>query len=496
MRRIRRGTKFIVAVLALLAAVAALRLGLFDLRLYRANLKELKTDLTSWSVGGKDERALIIAPHCDDETLGCGGVIGKLVKEGAQVRVVLVTNGDGYHEIVRRIRLAGPKGYVRFGLQRQKETLAALRTLGLPDSCVTFLGYPDRGVAGMWLTYRTPDNLFRSRYTRRSHSPYPNSFRPNAPYCGEALLADLKAIIKSYRPTTIYYPHPSDQHSDHWAVYCFVTEALYEMGLRDKVRTSLYIVHRGDWPTPKGLHPTLPLRPPAFLSGIGMRWFESGLSEAEIAQKLKAISMYRTQMPFLGEFLRSFSRTNELFGEYESATIPRFDASENESEVRACEQAPPSVVDPVGDSLRVDVGRAGDIRFLRCYYDETDFHARIELAHPHSRRMSYGVQLYCLPNGSARRMIATYSSGGKVRGASQAQRSGNTVDFTIPLSHLGDWTAILACADSSMDSRKVDRTAWRLLLRESDSATSRPSHPAAARLPARRTQASPARKSS
>ncbi|MCX6374781.1 MAG: hypothetical protein NTU88_01860, partial [Armatimonadetes bacterium] len=290
-------------------------------------------------------------------------------------------------------------------------------------------------------------------------------------------------------------PHTSDQHSDHWAVFCFVTEALYEMDLRDKVRTSLYIVHRGDWPTPKGLHPTLRLRPPAFLSGIGMRWFESGLSKAEIAEKLKAISMYRTQMPFLGDFLRSFDRSNELFGAYASNTISRFDAAESEGEDRMWERVSPCIVDPVGDSLRVDVGRAGDIRFLRCYYDETDFHARIELAHPYSRRMNYGVQLYGLPNGSAGRMIATFSSGGKVRGASQARRGGNTVDFTIPLSRLGNWTAILACADSSMESRKVDRTAWRLLLKETDSAASRPSHPAAERLLARRTQASPARKS-
>jgi hypothetical protein len=226
-----------------------------------------------------------------------------------------------------------------------------------------------------------------------------------------------------------------------------------------------------------------------------MRWFESGLSKAEIAEKLKAISMYRTQMPFLGDFLRSFDRSNELFGAYASATISRFDATESEGEDRAWEWVSPCIVDPVGDSLRVDVGRAGDIRFLRCYYDETDFHARIELAHPYSRRMSYGVQLYGLPDGSAGRVIATYSSGGKVRGASQARRVGNTVDFTIPLSRLGNWTAILACADSSMESRKVDRTAWRLLVKEEETAKSRPSPQVAARPQVRRTQASPARKS-
>ena len=46
------------------------------------------------------ERLLVIAPHPDDETLGAGGLIQRVLERGGTVRVVLVTAGDGYVEAV------------------------------------------------------------------------------------------------------------------------------------------------------------------------------------------------------------------------------------------------------------------------------------------------------------------------------------------------------------------------------------------------------------
>ena len=43
---------------------------------------------------------MIIAPHADDEVLGCGGVINKFSKEGHRVIVLVATNahvGAGLH---------------------------------------------------------------------------------------------------------------------------------------------------------------------------------------------------------------------------------------------------------------------------------------------------------------------------------------------------------------------------------------------------------------
>ena len=491
LKSLPRCVKYVVAAVFVLLVGAGNWLGISTFRIYKANLGELKTDLSQWYDGGKNERILVIAPHCDDETLSCGGVISRAVRDGAKVKVVMVTNGDGYYEVVRRLGLAGAKSYIGFGLKRQKESRAALRLLGVRDDDAIFLGYPDRGTVAMWLSNWSPDKPFRSRYTRCSRSPYADCFRPGTPYCGTALLSDLMDIIGSYRPTTIYYPHPSDQHSDHWAVHCFVTQALYELGMLDKVRTGLYLVHRGDWPIPQGLHPTLPMRPPAALTDIGTRWYESRLSRAEIAQKLKAVQMYRSQLAILGDFLRSFDRKSELFGSYRSGTIVRangrFDAGDE-----AWARVPPCITDPVGDSLRVDVGRGGDIRFLRCCYDDKRLYARIELAHPHSRRMSYGIQVCGLPDAAAGRLTASISGRGRVTNGARAVRSGDTIDFAVPLYKLGRWNALLVCADSSVEKKKVDRTAWRLLIRE-DAVKPDPSHREAARLPARRTPASPAR---
>ena len=39
-------------------------------------------------------RILVVAPHMDDEVLGCGGIMAKYAKEGHEVYVAVVTNGQ------------------------------------------------------------------------------------------------------------------------------------------------------------------------------------------------------------------------------------------------------------------------------------------------------------------------------------------------------------------------------------------------------------------
>ncbi len=45
-------------------------------------------------MGLQDETLLIIAPHPDDEVLGCGGLIKKIKKQGGKVYVLFLTVGD------------------------------------------------------------------------------------------------------------------------------------------------------------------------------------------------------------------------------------------------------------------------------------------------------------------------------------------------------------------------------------------------------------------
>lgn len=42
---------------------------------------------------GNTRRALVIAPHPDDEVLGCGGTIARLADSGCEVEVLIVTRG-------------------------------------------------------------------------------------------------------------------------------------------------------------------------------------------------------------------------------------------------------------------------------------------------------------------------------------------------------------------------------------------------------------------
>ncbi|RPI27143.1 MAG: PIG-L family deacetylase, partial [Chloroflexota bacterium] len=106
------------------------------------------------------ERVLIIAPHPDDETIGAGGLIQAARSRGAEVRVVIVTNGDGQAFAplaLNHCLLPRTKDYVALGERRQKETVNALGLLGLVQEDVHFLGYPDRQLATLWAANWTSD---------------------------------------------------------------------------------------------------------------------------------------------------------------------------------------------------------------------------------------------------------------------------------------------------------------------------------------------------
>lgn len=68
---------------------------------------------------------LVVAPHSDDEVLGSAEFIKKTLKNGGHVKVVLITNGDGFKSALQLDYLnIHPKSgdYVRFGYERQKES--------------------------------------------------------------------------------------------------------------------------------------------------------------------------------------------------------------------------------------------------------------------------------------------------------------------------------------------------------------------------------------
>lgn len=83
----------------------------------------------------------VVAPHPDDESLGCGGLIASARAAGIDVRIVIVSDGTGSHPHSRRYP---PE---RLRALREDETLAAAAALGVAPEAVNFLRLPDRSVA-------------------------------------------------------------------------------------------------------------------------------------------------------------------------------------------------------------------------------------------------------------------------------------------------------------------------------------------------------------
>ena len=78
---------------------------------------------------------LVLAPHPDDETLGCGGTIAALIERRADVYVTFATDGSGSsRDGITPVELARI---------RMSEARAACRTLGIADAACTFLGFRD-----------------------------------------------------------------------------------------------------------------------------------------------------------------------------------------------------------------------------------------------------------------------------------------------------------------------------------------------------------------
>src|SRR5437764_1349275 len=69
---------------------------------------------------------LIVAPHPDDESLGCAGVMLRASRLGMRVRVVFLTNGDGYPKAAallqnKEVKALTAEDYLALGRARQQQ---------------------------------------------------------------------------------------------------------------------------------------------------------------------------------------------------------------------------------------------------------------------------------------------------------------------------------------------------------------------------------------
>lgn len=118
--------------------------------------------------------ALIVAPHPDDEILGCAGLIQRLLQNGVKVHIVILTRGESSHEGCCSIDKEQLKE-ARKELAQKMTALVKLSTKNL-----YLLDYPDGGVA----------------YTH-------------------AATQQLNKLIDDIKPDTIFVPHEKEGHPDH-----------------------------------------------------------------------------------------------------------------------------------------------------------------------------------------------------------------------------------------------------------------------------------------
>lgn len=200
---------------------------------------------------------LVIAPHPDDEVIGCTGVILRALEAKEQVTVVILTNGDGYAVLTaaatkkERAQLT-PEDFMKAGALRQEHSVKAMKRLGVPRENLIFLGYPDSGLERMWemdgsTTFRQMLTQKRETYGLTGQDYHSLTHGEPAPYLKASVVADLAEIVRARKPQEVFVSHESDKHGDHRAAFWYVRDALRAAAFQG--RFLAYVVH-GD-PLPR-----------------------------------------------------------------------------------------------------------------------------------------------------------------------------------------------------------------------------------------------------
>jgi len=116
--------------------------------------------------------SLIIAPHPDDEVLGCGGTIARLSKEGHEIHVLIVTTAYT------------PDWSEEFIENRKKEIANAHKILGVDKT--HFLNYPTVKL----------DTIPKKEFTEK-----------------------MSQVVLNIKPDMVFIPSENDLHHDHRIIH-------------------------------------------------------------------------------------------------------------------------------------------------------------------------------------------------------------------------------------------------------------------------------------
>jgi len=201
---------------------------------------------------------LVVAPHPDDEVLGCGGIIKKFASRGYNITVIIVTRGKP--EIYSEERIIN----VRNEARRAHKLLDVMETI--------FFDFP-------------------------------------APDLDIIAISDISAsiskVINDFKPGTIFLPHKGDIHQDHKVVFNAGMVASRPLGGLVKRIFTYETLSETEWAVPSG-------------DSVFVPTYFVDISEV-FNYKLEAMKCYRSQ---LREFPNPRSlKTIESLASFRGSTV-------------------------------------------------------------------------------------------------------------------------------------------------------------------------------
>lgn len=141
-----------------------------------------------WEPGA--EKVMVLAPHMDDETIGCGGTLARHVRAGGVVTVVFLTDGrHGGGALSKDLKGDALRAeQAKLVATRKAEAREALLRLGVQN--MIFFDFEDGALA---------------EETRAA--------------------GRLRSVLEAERPDLIYVPSFLEQHPDHYAASAILLEA-------------------------------------------------------------------------------------------------------------------------------------------------------------------------------------------------------------------------------------------------------------------------------
>jgi LmbE family N-acetylglucosaminyl deacetylase len=190
----------------------------------------------------EDRPFIVVAPHPDDESLACGGLIADACRQGLRGKVVIVSDGAGSHP--------NSKAYPpdRLRALREAEAKRAGAELGLDPEDLLFLGLPDR-------------------------------FVPRVGEEAERAIGIIVGCVREIGARSLFVSWRHDPHCDHEASCRIAREAQHRVG---KLRLFEYVVWGHTLPASTEVDP--------IRGGFRIR-----IDEAALEKKRHAIAAHRSQ---------------------------------------------------------------------------------------------------------------------------------------------------------------------------------------------------------